>query len=245
MNRLLIWLDFRSVFMENIWGFGSIFLFTVLLHVFFLKFSRPFQMRLLKGGALVLLGLMLFLQGVNIGLAPAGIALAEHLGRDGNLKWILIPLTFFFGYFLTKAEPAVSILCTQVEQATAGAMPSRLLTQGVSIGVAVFAGLGMTRVLLGFPLMYILVPGYLVALLLMTRCSRMFVGVAFDACTVTTGPMIITFVMSLTIGMAIVLDGRDPLLDGFGLVALVALAPIVSILFVGMLYELKLRKGEE
>ncbi len=77
MNRILVWLDFRSVFLDNIWGLGSIFLFTLALHFFFLKFSRSFQGRLFKGGALVLVGLMLFLQGVNIGLAPAGMALAE------------------------------------------------------------------------------------------------------------------------------------------------------------------------
>lgn len=244
MNRILLWVDFRSVFLENIWGFGSIFLFTVLLHVFFLRFDRGFQIRLLKGGVLVLLGLILFLQGVHVGLAPAGIALAEHLGGSATLKWGLIPLTFFFGLFLTKAEPAVNILCSQVEKTTSGSIPARFLAQGVSLGVALFAALGMARVLFGFPLHYLLVPGYLLALLLMTRCPPLFIGIAFDASTVTTGPMVITFVMSLTIGLAMVMDGRDPLLDGFGLVALVALAPIVSVLFVGMMYQMKMRKGE-
>lgn len=244
MNRLLIWLDFRSVFLENIWGFGSILVFTVLLHVLFLKFDRALQVRLLKGGAMVLMGLMLFLQGVHVGLVPAGTALAEHLGRGETIRWLLIPLTFFFGYFLTKAEPAVNILCSQVEKTTSGSIPSRFLAQGISLGVAVFAALGMARVLLGFPLQYLLVPGYVLALLMMLRCPPLFIGIAFDACTVTTGPMVITFVMSLTIGLAMVMDGRDPLLDGFGLVALVALAPIVSILFVGMLYQMKYRKGE-
>lgn len=245
MNRILVWLDFRSVFLDNIWGLGSIFLFTLALHFFFLKFSRSFQGRLFKGGALVLVGLMLFLQGVNIGLAPAGMALAEYLGRDEILRWMLIPLTFFFGYFLTKAEPAVNILCSQVEEATAGSVPTRILARGISFGVAVFATLGMARVLLGLPLMYILVPGYVVALLMTARCAPLFIGVAFDACTVTTGPMIITFVMSLSIGLAVVMEGRDPLLDGFGLIALVALAPIISILFVGVLYRMKSQRGEE
>ena len=231
--------------MDNIWGFGSIILFTILLHVFFLKFERSFQLRLLKGGAMVLIGLILFLQGVHVGLAPAGIALSGHLGSNETLKWALIPLTFLFGLFLTKAEPAVNILCSQVEQTTAGSIPARFLVQGISLGVALFAGLGMARVLLGFPLSYVLVPGYLLALLMMTRCPPMFIGIAFDASTVTTGPMVITFVMSLTIGLAVVMDGREPMLDGFGLVALVALAPIVSVLFVGMMYQLKIRKGEE
>jgi hypothetical protein len=245
VNRIMVWLDFRSVFLDNIWGLGSIFLFTVLLHVFFLKFSRSFQARLIKGGVLVLIGLLLFLQGVNIGLAPAGMALAEHLGSDEALRWMLIPLTFFFGYFLTKAEPAVNILCSQVEEATAGSVPTRILARGISLGVGVFAALGIARVLLGLPLMYILVPGYLVVLLMIMRCAPLFIGVAFDACTVTTGPMIITFVMSLSIGLATVMDGRDPLLDGFGLIALVALAPIVSILLVGILYRMKSQIGEK
>ena len=243
MSRLLVWLDFRAVLLENLWGFGSILLFTILLHVLFLRFDRLFLLRLLKGGMMVLAGLVLFLQGVHIGLVPAGIALAENLARGETVRWLLIPLTVLFGFFLTRAEPAVTILCTQVERTTSGSIQARHLALGICLGVAVFAGLGMARVLIGFSLLYILAPGYLLVLVLTLKSPPLFVGIAFDASTVTTGPMVITFVMSLALGLAVVLEGRDPLLDGFGLVALVALAPILAVLLFGMAYQMKLKRG--
>jgi hypothetical protein len=243
MSRFLVWLDFRSVLLDNFLSFGSILLFTLLLHVLFLRFDRAFLIRLFKGGLMVLAGLLLFLQGVNVGLVPAGTALAENLGRNETFRWLLIPLTSLFGFFLTRVEPAVSILCSQVERTTSGSIQAKYLELGICLGVAVFAGLGMARVMIGFSLLYILVPGYLLVLLLTLKNPPLFVGIAFDACTVTTGPMVITFVMSLTLGLAMVLDGRDPLLDGFGLRrALVALAPIIAVLLFGLAYQSKLKE---
>ncbi len=184
----------------------------------------------------------MFLQGVNIGFLPAGQALSEHLGSRDELRWLLVPLGFILGFIVTRAEPSVRILCSQVEKATSGSVSSALLDYTISIGVAFFTAIGIIRIIIGFPLMYVLAPGYVLALILMIWSSRMFIGIAFDSATVSTGPMVITFIMALAIGLASVTEGRDPLLDGFGLVAMIALAPIVSVMVVGVLFEYKLQK---
>jgi len=236
MIDILSWFDFREVLMENLPGIAGIVLFTVLLHFFFLRLEREFLKLLLKGLVLVVLGLVLFLQGVNIGLVPAGEALAAHLGAHERLNWLIIPLAFILGLVITWAEPAVNILCSQVEEATSGFVRSTMMRKTISLGVAFFAALGTAQILVGFPLQYILIPGYLLVLGMMLFCSRLFIGIAFDSCTVSTGPMVITFVMAMALGLATVLEGRDPMLDGFGLVAVIALAPIVSVMITGIIF---------
>ncbi|MEG6551440.1 DUF1538 domain-containing protein [Desulfocurvibacter africanus] len=245
MSYALAWIDVRAVLLENLWGLAAIAFFTMLLNVFFLRLERQLLFRLAKGGLMVLAGLVLFLQGVNVGLVPAGTALAESLGNREGLRWLLVPLTFALGFAVTRAEPAVRILCSQVERTTSGSISEKLLLPVISLGVAFFAALGMARILLGFPLQYVLLPGYGLALALMPFCRPLFIGIAFDAATVTTGPMVITFVMALAIGLAEVMEHRDPLLDGFGMVALVALAPVLAVMVVGVMYTAKTKGRDE
>jgi hypothetical protein len=237
MSRFLQWIDFRNVLFDNLWGLAAIVVFTAVMHLLFLKLERETLMRLVKGGIMVLVGLMLFLQGVNVGLVPAGTLLAEHMGARLELRWMLVPLSFLLGLVVTRAEPGVRILCTQVERATTGSITEGLLLHGISLGVALFTAVGMARILLGFPLIYLLAPGYLLAMVMMLRATPIFIGIAFDASTVATGPVVITFVSALAIGLATVMEHRDPLLDGFGLIAVIALAPVLSVLFVGVLHR--------
>ncbi len=237
MNNFWTWIDIRSVLLENVLGIAGIVLFVLLLHLFFFRIERDLLKRVSKGLILVLAGLVLFMQGVNVGLVPAGEALSSHLGAHESLKWALVPLAFILGLVITWAEPSVKILCSQVDQTTSGHIRSRLLQTVISFGVALFAALGVTQIIAGFPLQFILVPGYILVLGMMLLCNRLFVGIAFDSCTVSTGPMVITFVMALAMGLSGVLEGRDPLMDGFGLVAVIALAPIVSVLAVGVLFS--------
>ena len=115
----------------------------------------------------------------------------------------------------------------------------------LSIGVGVSIALAMLRILLGFSLWYYLIPGYGLVLILMLLVSKTFIAIAFDSGGVATGPMTVTFILAIAVGVASVIEGRDPLMDGFGMIAMVALAPILSVLLLGILYERKGRDKDE
>ncbi len=126
----------------------------------------------------------------------------SQLGEHETLKWLLIPLALVLGLVIAWAEPMVKILCSQVEETTTGYVRSGMLQKVISLGVGIFAALGVLQILAGFPLHYILLPGYLLVLGMMFMCNQLFIGIAFDSCAVSTGSMVITFVMALAIGLA-------------------------------------------
>jgi hypothetical protein len=148
-----------------------------------------------------------------------------------------VPIGFLLGFAVIMAEPAVRVLITEVEKSSGGHINKNILLYALCVGVAFSVSLSMIRVLTGISIWYFIVPGYLIALLLMRYVSSEFVAVAFDAGGAATGPMTVTFILSMTVGVAKQLENRDPLLDGFGMVSLVALAPILSILILGFLYH--------
>ena len=154
-------------------------------------------------------------------------------------NWILIPIGFFLGFAVTMAEPAVRVLVTEVEKASSGHINKNVMLYTLCIGVAFAVSLSMLRVLTGVSIWYFIVPGYLIALLLMRYVSPEFIAIAFDAGGAATGPMTVTFILSMTVGVARQIEHRDPLLDGFGMVSLVALTPILAIQVLGFLYNRK------
>lgn len=158
-------------------------------------------------------------------------------------RWILIPIGFILGFFAVYAEPAVKVLIEQVEKVSAGYIPEKLLLYTLSFGVGISIALSMVRIIYGFSLWYFIVPGYIIALIMIRYSSKTFTSIAFDSGGVSTGPMTATFILAMFVGIATQIDGRDPLLDGFGMVALVALAPILSVLTLGILYSRK-EKGQ-
>jgi hypothetical protein len=188
-------------------------------------------------------GLLLFLEGVHIGFLPAGQATGEVMGSISH-KWLLIPFGFFLGFLSTLTEPAVHILCDQVEKASAGAIRKSVVLYSICAGVALFVGLGMAKIIYGIPLLYIVVPGYTIALVMLWFSDREFLCVAFDAGGVATGPMAVTFLMAIAIGVSSATEGRDPVIHGFGLIAVIALAPILSVMALGFLFRLKQWKKE-
>lgn len=211
--------------------------------VFFLKLPARKVAEVLKGLVLTYLGLVLFLQGVYAGFMPVGEAAGIELGKKLH-DWVLIPLGFVLGFVAAFAEPAVRILVGEVERASAGYIPRRLMLYVLSLGVALSVALSMARIVFGWPLLYFVIPGYLLAFLLARWSKRNFVAIAFDSGGVATGPMTVTFVLALVIGVASAIEGRDPLVEGFGMIALVALTPILAILVLGLLYAGKERRGE-
>ncbi|MFC1910573.1 DUF1538 domain-containing protein [Chloroflexota bacterium] len=202
----------------------------------FLKLPRSYIFNLLKGTGLAVVGLLLFLQGVRIGFLPAGEAIGEMLGGIA-WKWLLIPFGIFIGFLTTMTEPAVRILCDQVEKASAGSIRKSIVLYTICLGVALFVGLGMAKIVYGISLLYIVVPGYAVILVLLWFSDKQYLSIAFDAGGVATGPMAVTFLMAIAIGISTVLEGRTPVIHGFGLIALIALAPILSVMALGFIFR--------
>lgn len=208
------------------------------------KLPRRLIQNTLKGLAIAFVGLLFFLQGVKVGFMPVGREIGAALGNS-SYAWALIPVGFLLGFAATFAEPAVRILSSQVENASSGYIRSELILYTLSIGVALVTALGMTKLIYGFPIHYLVVPGYLLALVMLKFSQPAFTGIAFDSAGVATGPISVTLIMAVAVGAAAELEGRDPVLDGFGIVALIALAPILLVLLLGIIYPDQGREERE
>ena len=196
------------------------------------RVSSEYKIRLLKGTVWTLIGLILFLQAVEVGFQP----IAEQLGNTlAGIRhgWALVPAGLLLGLAVGLAEPSVHVLGNQVEEVTDGAIPKRLLLILMAGGVALAAALGMTRLVCGFSVLWIVIPGYLLIIALSFLCSRTFASIAYDASTVVTGPMLVTFLLVVAMGAADALEGRDRMTHGFGFVAIVAMVPVLVVMTVG------------
>lgn len=185
-------------------------------------------------------GLVLFLTGVNIGFMPAGNYLGQTIA-ELPYAWIIVPLGMIIGYFIVKAEPAVFVLTKQVEEMTSGAISAKAMGTSLSIGVAVSVGLAMIRVLTGISILWFLVPGYLIALILTFFVPKIFTAIAFDSGGVASGPMTATFLLPFAMGACEALGGNI-ITDAFGIVAMVAMTPLITIQVMGVVFQFKERK---
>ena len=231
-----IFYGFDDVLLEVSMALIPLLLFFLFFQLFMLKLPWKRVKDILIGVVLTFLGLSLFLQGVHVGFLPVGREIGDIVG-DWNHQWILIPVGFLLGFVATFAEPAVRVLNAEVDKVTSGYIPSQLMLYTLSIGVAISIALAMARIIYGIPLWYFIGPGYFIALSLATISTETFTSIAFDAGGVATGPMTVTFILAIALGFSETLEGRDPLLDGFGMIALVALAPILSVLILGLIFK--------
>ena len=216
-----------------------IFVFFLLFQVFSLRLRRLPLTKIVMGVGYTFLGLVLFLTGVNVGFSPLGYVLGKELVTSG-LSALLIPLAMLMGWFIIDAEPAVHILNKQVEELTSGAISAKAMGLSLSVAVALANGLAMVRVLTGLPILYFLLPGYAVALGLSFFVPRTFTAIAFDSGGVASGPLTATFMLPLAIGACTALGG-NVMTDAFGLVALVAMMPLITVQVMGGIYVLKSR----
>lgn len=217
---------------------------TVLFLVFqflFLKLPVSELKRIGVGLLYTYVGLVLFMVGVNAGFMPMGTEIGRSIAVSDGKFW-LIPLGMLMGYLVVKAEPAVHVLNEQVEQITAGAVGKSVMMRTLSCGVAISVGLAMLRVLSGISIWWFILPGYAIALGLSFYTDPIFTAVAFDSGGVASGPMTASFMLPLAMGAADAL-GIDILSGAFGLVALVAMTPLVAIQALGAVYKLKTRKA--
>ena len=199
--------------------------------------------RMAVGFGYTVIGLIMFLTGVNIGFAPVGSLLGGGLA-DSMFKWCLVPVGIVIGYYIVKAEPAVRVLNEQVEEITGGMVSYKMMNASMSIGVACAVALSMTRVLTGINIYWIIVPGYALALILSRLVPPVFVGIAFDSGGVASGPMTSTFLLPLAMGACTAVGG-NVVTDAFGIVALVALAPLIAIQVMGLVYARKTKAARQ
>jgi hypothetical protein len=216
----------------------------VLFQFISLKIPIKQFMVIMRGLILAFIGLVLFIQGVNIGFINAGDLIGKTLG-ESNYSWVLIPIGFLLGFVVTFAEPAIQVLNIEVEKVSSGYINKKIMLYFLSFGVALAVSLSMIRMLNGISLWYFILPGYLIVLLLMWFVKPIFVAIAFDSGGVVTGPMIATFLLALTVGSSYAIKDSNPITDAFGMIAMVSMVPILSILILGLLYsreELKRKK---
>ncbi|PSL36408.1 uncharacterized protein DUF1538 [Planomicrobium soli] len=213
--------------------------FFAVFQIFMLKLPVKRILQIALGFVLTFFGLAFFLQGVHVGFMPIGEMMGEELGAR-SYAWILIPIGFILGFVATFAEPAVSIMNNEVDKVTGGYISEKVMLYTLSTGVGISIALSMLRILTGVSLWYFIIPGYLLVLICIFFSSQTFIAIAFDSGGVATGPMTVTFILSMAVGVASATEGRDPLMDGFGLIALVALTPILAVLILGLIFT---RKG--
>ena len=211
----------------------------VLFQLITRKYRRVQLIRMCMGFLYTIVGLILFLTGVNVGFAPVGNLLGSSLASS-DMKWLLIPIGLIIGFYIVKAEPAVQVLNHQVEDITGGAISHKMMNASLSIGVACAVALSMLRALTGLSIYWIVVPGYFLALSLTKLVPPMFVGVAFDSGGVASGPMTSTFLLPLAMGVCTAVGG-NVVTDAFGVVSLVALTPLIAIQIMGLIYVRKSR----
>ena len=195
-------------------------------------FRRSQLMRIAAGLLYTYLGLVFFLCGVNVGFMPAGQLIGATIAMDAR-KWLLVPIGMLIGYYIVKAEPAVSVLTKQVEEVSNGSISQRAMGLAMSIGVCVSVGLAMVRVLTGLNIFWLLVPGYAISLGLTFLVPDIFTGIAFDSGGVASGPMTATFLLPFAQGACHALGG-NMMTDAFGIVAMVAMTPLVTIQVMGL-----------
>ena len=244
MNEIVVWNGIGHIFWGVIRALLPLLVLFIIFQFLVLKLPRSYVFNLLKGTLLAVVGLSLLLQGVSIGFFPAGQSMGEILGAI-RTQWLLIPFGLMMGFLSTWGEPAVRILGDQVEKASAGSIRKSLVLYVISSSVALSVALGMARIVYGIPLLWIIIPGYLLAIAMLWFSEKSIIAIAFDAGGVATGPMAVTFVLAIAVGIASAIEGRDPIIDGFGLIALIALAPILTIMVLGLILRIKLRRKEE
>ena len=204
-----------------------------------LHMSRKALGKILVGLFYTYIGLVLFLTGANVGFMPAGNYLGQVLAAL-PYRWVLLPLGMLIGYFIVKAEPAVYVLNKQVEEVTDGSISAKAMGTSLSIGVALSVGLAMLRVLTGISILWMLIPGYGIAIGLSFFVPKIFTAIAFDSGGVASGPMTATFLLPLAQGACLAVGGNI-VTDAFGVVAMVAMTPLITIQILGMTYQLKQR----
>ncbi|ADU61961.1 MAG: DUF1538 domain-containing protein [Pseudodesulfovibrio sp.] len=240
---------FSRIIAGRLWSSFKDLLPIILVIVFFqgvvLRQPLPDVFSVLQGGLLVIIGLTLFMQGLEMGLFPIGEQMAHALARKGSLFWLLT-FSFALGFSTTVAEPALIAVSAEAARVVSqggfiasGETAMANYALGLRLSVAFSAGLsiliGVLRILKGWPVQHFIIGGYVLVMIMTIFAPAAIVGIAYDAGGVTTSTVTVPLVAALGIGVASIIKGRNPLIDGFGLIALAALAPIIAVIGYGLI----------
>jgi hypothetical protein len=199
----------------------------------------PFEsvLQFLVGVVFVSTGFALFLIGVHIGLLPVGEMIGSALPKTGKV-WMILLFSFILGFAITVAEPDVHVLAGYVDQVSGGEIGKWTLIIPVALGLGIFVLLSMVRIILNISIKWILIAGYILVFILALSpwMPEEFIPISFDAGGVTTGPMAVPFILAFGVGVASVLRSDDKSADGFGLVALASIGPLIAVLLLGIFY---------
>lgn len=234
---------FPTFFEEVALALSPIIAVYIFFQIVYLKLPKISLAKTLIGVLYTYIGLVIFLTAANVGFMPAG----NYMG--GTLavlpyNWIIIPIGMLVGFFILMAEPAVYVLTVQVEDVTNGAITRKMMMTALMIGMSISVGMAMLRVITGISIWYLLIPGYAIALGLLFFVPKVFTAIAFDSGGVASGPMTATFLLPFATGACTSIGG-NVLMDGFGVVAMVAMTPLVAIQILGAVYAIKAKRAEE
>lgn len=228
--------ELRKLVAEVLQAVMPITVLVIVLQITLLALPVAVMARFLIGALMVMAGLFLFLRGVKIGLLPIGQAIGSELPKRVSMGFLLA-LAFALGFVVTVAEPDVRVLAHQVDYVSAGEIGKGVLILVVALGVGISVSLAMLRIVLGLSIGIVLGLGYAAVLVLSFFVPSHFLPVAFDAGGVTTGPVTVPFILALGIGVVSVLGGKSALADGFGVVGIASIGPIVSVMILGIVYR--------
>ncbi len=216
--------------------------FFFIFRLFGQKISRHEMIKIIIGIGYTYVGLVLFLLGVNVGFLPVGSYLGQEIANL-SYNWILIPIGMLVGFFVVAAEPAVHVLTKQVHELTSGTIPKKALSISLMVGVAVSVGLAMMRIVFHIPIMYFLIPGYVIAIVLTFFVPDVFTAIAFDSGGVASGAMTASFLLPMALGAcgAERISGNVAT-EGLGVVAMVAMTPLIAIQILGLVYRIKMAR---
>jgi hypothetical protein len=232
-----LWISFKDLL--------PIIIVIAFFQIIVLRQPLPNFVEVVFGSVLVVFGLMLFVQGLEMGLFPIGEAMAQALARKGSLPWLLF-FAFLLGFSTTVAEPALIAVSSEAAEIAAGgklisssqksiksyALGLRL-SVAFSVGIAIL--IGVLRILRGWPIHYLIIGGYVAVMLMTLIAPKEIIGIAYDAGGVTTSTVTVPLVAALGVGLASIIKGRSPLLDGFGLIAFASLLPMIFVMGYGVI----------
>ncbi len=222
-----------KMFSEIIRDIMPIILVIAFFQLAILREPFPHLSNIVGGMILVVFGLFLFTQGLRLGLFPLGESMAFQFAKRGNIWWLLI-FSFTIGYATTVAEPALLAVAEKAAEISAGRLDQFMVRSVVAFGVGIAIALGVMRIILGHPIQYYIVGGYILIVVVTYFAPQEIIGLAYDSGGVTTSTVTVPLVTALGVGLASTIKGRNPLIDGFGLIAFASLVPILTVMLYGI-----------
>jgi hypothetical protein len=223
----------KDTTLEVVRAIAPLIVVTIILQFTFVKAPASVFVQFLIGSVLAIAGVTFFLLGIEVGILPAGKTVGTGLVERRSL-WLIIAIAFLIGFSATIGEPDVLVLSKQADVITEGTVSESSLVYIIGIGLAFFATMAVMRIIFGFRIAYLLAASYLIVIILSFFAPPEFVPLAFDSGGVTTGALTAPIILALGIGLSSILAGRSAISDGFGLIGLASIGPIIAVMITGM-----------